>query len=418
MFKRDKIFYSATGIFILGMLLMALGYEMATFCVVVAYLLRPTLHAFGLADSLADERQIQIHSKSGNIAFITVMLAVTGFALARVARGEYADELYTILFIGIAARATVGLVMKGDLKIAGMIIMITTALGVGIFGVLSAGLTRPSLFILVATGVVIAMAFVAKKYPKIIALVLCGIAIFLFIFFDGYKLELVRLGSQSIVLAILVGAACLYLGSRADEEVSGQIPRKLRAFALGGLALLVILLFFKIGGSANFHTGKGVGEPKEIQGVSCRGLISYHPNGKLRSCTLNCLDTLSGQELAEGTYVSLTKEGVFKQCFLQENTVIQGHYCLGGGHNFSTCFHPNGVLRLAWLVENEVIDGIPCKAFSFFGNRSGTYFHDNGRLASCSISEDINIEGISFKEGDIVRLTPEGKLKKSNDNNE
>jgi len=58
--KKDKIFYSACGIFIIGVLLAIMGYDLALLFIVGAYLLRPTLHAFDLAIKYADERQTQI----------------------------------------------------------------------------------------------------------------------------------------------------------------------------------------------------------------------------------------------------------------------------------------------------------------------------------------------------------------------
>ena len=48
-----------------------------------------------------------------------------------------------------------------------------------------------------------------------------------------------------------------------------------------------------------------------------------------------------------------------------------------------TKWYPDGTLRLAWLAEDEIIDGIPCSKFTWitavFGGGGGTYFHANGR---------------------------------------
>ena len=87
MFRRDKIFFFACGLCCVGVALAVMGYEFALLLFVVAYLIRPALHEFGIARQYADERQLTIHSRSGNIGFIVVMLAAVGFALWRIAHG-------------------------------------------------------------------------------------------------------------------------------------------------------------------------------------------------------------------------------------------------------------------------------------------------------------------------------------------
>ena len=60
MIKRDKIFYIACGLMVVGIILAIMELYIALLPLVGAYLLRPTLHALGLARKYADERQIQI----------------------------------------------------------------------------------------------------------------------------------------------------------------------------------------------------------------------------------------------------------------------------------------------------------------------------------------------------------------------
>ena len=106
----------------------------------------------------------------------------------------------------------------------------------------------------------------------------------------------------------------------------------------------------------------------KFRGVSGRGPFQYYQNDKLESCTLARMDTLSGQLLPAGTVVHFTLEGVFDWCFLPENTKIQGYLSRGKGHEFMTGFHPNGQLKTAWLVNDEIIDGIPCQKYSFLAS--------------------------------------------------
>lgn len=76
MIKQDKIFYSACGLSGVGLVLAVMGYDLSLLLFVAAYLLRPALHEFGLAKQHADERQHEIHSRSGNLAFIILMLSI------------------------------------------------------------------------------------------------------------------------------------------------------------------------------------------------------------------------------------------------------------------------------------------------------------------------------------------------------
>ncbi len=93
MFKRDRIFFAACGIFAVGVVLEIMNMDLGLLFLVGAYLLRPTLHAFDLATKFADERQVEVHSRSGNIAFIAVMLAMLGFALGHLAQRRTAGRI-------------------------------------------------------------------------------------------------------------------------------------------------------------------------------------------------------------------------------------------------------------------------------------------------------------------------------------
>ena len=111
-------------------------------------------------------------------------------------------------------------------------------------------------------------------------------------------------------------------------------------------------------------------------------------------------DTISGQPLPAGTVVHFKADSVFDWCFLKRNTEIQGYLCRGQGHGFMTGFHPNGQLRTAWLVNHEMIQGIPCARYRFmnalFGGGDATRFHDNGQLAFATLYEDCIIDGIEM----------------------
>ena len=417
--KRDKIFYVALALCLAGVVLAVMGFEFALLLFVAAYLLRPSLHEFGLAQQYADERQLIIHSRSGNIGFIVVMLAAVGFALWRISRGETPEELYELIAIGLAARAMTKLVMEGEYRKAGVIIISAVGVFLTLFIVLESGLSIASVFGVVLGGIVVGLGQLARRFPKAMALVLAIIVVAVILFFRLYDFRTVNTGLWLFFVTPLVtAAACLFLGRGENEE--GVTPR-LRTAVFGSLAAgaaVVFTLLLIFGGRDQPVTSRTAaapqGEVAEIQGISCTGSVEYYKDGKVKSCTLGRDDTLSGQPLPAGTVANLRPDGSLHWCFLQENTVIQGHLCSGSGHGFMTCFHPNGTLETAWLAQDEVIQGIPCAKYRFmsslFGGGERTLFHENGRLRYCALSDTITIEGQHLKKGDDVRFDKEGKL--------
>jgi hypothetical protein len=424
MFNRDKIFYSACGLSIVGVVLAAMGYEFALLLFVAAYLLRPSLHEFGLARQYADERQLTIHSRSGNIGFIVVMLAAVGFALWRITRGEYPEELYELIFLGLAARAITGLIMVGEYRKAGVVIISAVGVFIALFIIAEGGFSIASILGLLVGGMIVGFGQLARRLPKVMAFFLAAVAIGAILAFRLYDFRTVGTGLWLLfVTPVVTASACLFLG-RGDQEE--KVSPRLRTGVFGTLgagAAVVFTLLMIFGGRNEPVTSRTAaapdGEVVEIQGISCVGSVEYYQNGKLTSCTLGCEDTLSGQPLPAGTIVHFTPEDHFDWCFLQQNTLIQGHLCRGEDHEFMTCFHPNGQLKIAWLAQDEIIQGIPCAKFQFLsallgwvaGDKDGsTGFHENGRLRYCALSENSTIEGQRFRRGDALRFDQDGKL--------
>ncbi len=422
MFKKDRIFFVACGLCAAGLALSLMGYEIAILLFVAAYLLRPTLHESGLAQQYADERQLMVHSRSGNVAFIVLMFALVGFSLWRVSRGERAEELYELIVIGLAARAITGLVMGGEYRKAGATILGAIGLFLGLFIVLETGLSWGALAGVAVTVIFMAIARLAFRFPRSIAATLALIVASAIVFFGLYEFRSVQKALWLFFVTPLVcSAACLLLGSREVElPVSPRV--RTRVFAsLAACAAVVFALLILLGDRGNEASFGGstttakAGEIVEIHGVPCAGMIDTYANGNLESCTLARDATVNGQVLPAGTVVTFTPEGGFDWCFLQQDTEIQGHLCRGQGHEFMTFFHPNGALRLAYLAQDEVIDGIPCARFRFLaaifgGGGGGTHFHDNGRLKRAALAEDHVIEGKTFKRKTVIELDEMGRL--------
>ena len=75
MFKKDHIFWWASGIFITALTLAAVTENQLWLAFLIgSYLLRPTLASLGLAKRYVDERQLSIHYRSSNVAFVVMII--------------------------------------------------------------------------------------------------------------------------------------------------------------------------------------------------------------------------------------------------------------------------------------------------------------------------------------------------------
>jgi hypothetical protein len=178
MIKRDRIFYIACGLLVVGLVLAVMDQYIALLPLVGSYLLRPTLHALGLAKKTADERQIQILSRSGNIGFLVVMFGATVISILRMYQGEPPDDFHLLIVLGLVTKAIVGLLMIGDLRNAGRILLVSYGLIAGVFvgaqGVneIQAGETPWETIVGVGLIIVfITLGLLAKKYPRPVGMV-------------------------------------------------------------------------------------------------------------------------------------------------------------------------------------------------------------------------------------------------------
>ncbi len=179
MIKRDRIFCIACGLMVVGIILAIMELYIALLPLVGAYLLRPTLHALGLGRKYADERQIQIFSRSGNVGFLVVMFGASVLAILRMAQGEPPDDFHLLIFLGLVTKAIIGLLMIGDLRNAGVIILISFGVIMGVFAGLQgfdeirAGETPWETFAGIGLIIVfITLGLLARKYPRPVAVVL------------------------------------------------------------------------------------------------------------------------------------------------------------------------------------------------------------------------------------------------------
>ncbi len=214
---------------------------------------------------------------------------------------------------------------------------------------------------------------------------------------------------------------------------------------------LLMFAVFAVAPVAGAATSRSVIGTELIDGVPCSGKIEFHEGGRLKRATLSrdheiagnllpagtrvsfledgrlreChLDAagavLSGRPLPKGTEVVFDGNGRMRNCLLPEDTLIEGHLCRGKGTHWSTGFHPNGRLRVAWLARDEEIQGVPCLSaggvLRTIGkalvrrNQGGVFFHENGNLSSALVARDCIVQGRAFKRGELIRLDRDGNV--------
>ena len=151
-------------------------------------------------------------------------------------------------------------------------------------------------------------------------------------------------------------------------------------------------------------------QPTEIDEIPCEKEALLFPDGRLESCLLARDTIVSGHKFPAGSWPYFDPPGTLKCVFLARDYEVQGYLLRGEGHNYQTCFHPNGWLRFGNLKEPTVIQGVPCRKSTFMVSMlkgaSGVQFHANGRLKGCRLSEDIH----SFKKDKWIEVDPEGNV--------
>jgi hypothetical protein len=184
MFKKDRIFWCATGIFALAIILFAVTQNQLWLVLMVAsYLLRPTLASLGVGRRLVDERQMSIQYRSGNIAFAAMMVTAIVLAVVQNIKGDHSWELFNIvIIIGLATKALFNVLLVKNFREAGARIIMAVGLMVALFASMSHGLSIDTL-VEAAPGLAIAaIGWLSKKFPRTIGILVFAVtAVLLFV---------------------------------------------------------------------------------------------------------------------------------------------------------------------------------------------------------------------------------------------
>ncbi|OYV74459.1 MAG: hypothetical protein B7Z72_00090 [Gemmatimonadetes bacterium 21-71-4] len=231
--KRDPIFWAATGIFVVSLVLGMAVDNAFLLLMVAAYLLRPTLHSLGFAKQLVDERQLQIQYQASNVAFAAMVVGNIVLMLYLMGRNDHTWEMINaVLLIGLAVRALAGLLMVGDPAVAGPRIVIAVGLFLCLFGVLEGGASGA-----VAHGVpglvVVGLGFASRRAPRAIAVSLFALAALLLGWRAFSALQRHAVPNWGEILAVVfiaaplvIAAFCLLRGASGSAIKGSSTPEE------------------------------------------------------------------------------------------------------------------------------------------------------------------------------------------------
>jgi hypothetical protein len=149
-----------------------------------------------------------------------------------------------------------------------------------------------------------------------------------------------------------------------------------------------------------------------VRGRPCaQGWLHLHPTGVPAVFAATREIAMARCTIPARTWVFQDRDGVVTICAFPQDTLVQGHQCRGSGgpKGVQTSFYPDGALRQFFPVKQTVIDGVPCATGLI---RGSVELHENGRLKSCMLGEDLVREGMKLGKGTRIALTMEGRILK------
>jgi hypothetical protein len=149
-----------------------------------------------------------------------------------------------------------------------------------------------------------------------------------------------------------------------------------------------------------------------IAGRACSpGWLHLYPDGTPAAFTAAREIVLPRVTIPAGTWVMQDTTGTITTCAFPADTMIQGQLCrgTGGPKGVQVAFYADGALRQFFPPKPVVIDGVPCATGVVHG---AIELHPDGRLKSCLLARDHVIDGVKYRKGKRLNLTPDGKVQR------
>lgn len=224
MLKKDPIFWWATGIFVLALVLMAVTQDQFWLVLIIgSYLLRPTLASLGLARRYVDERQMSIQYRSGNIAFAVMIITCIILAIKLNADGNPEWEMFIVaIVVGLATKALFNVIMVTNSRKTAANVIITAGLLLTLFvsiGSVDSGLSLGTFLRVASMLAIVGVGLLSKKFPRIaggMTFVITAVLVFVIL---KKGLTIAQAGTALVVgVPLATAAAFLFMRDKSEPE--------------------------------------------------------------------------------------------------------------------------------------------------------------------------------------------------------
>jgi len=217
-FKKNPIFWWASGLFILGIILfLVMRNQIFLFgFIAAAYLLRPTLASLGIAKKYVDERQMSLNYRSSNIAFVVMMMTCVLLAGYLISKEDHAFEMFMmVIVIGLATKALFNVLLSKNFRLVAPKIIIAVGLFAALFsalGDIERGIFTLDFLMNILPGVIVAsLGVLAIFLPRVIAVVIFAVMIFAEFIILRRGIDWATIGTASLIgIPLLLASFALW----------------------------------------------------------------------------------------------------------------------------------------------------------------------------------------------------------------
>ena len=175
-----------------------------------------------------DEWQLSVHYRSGNFAFAIVMLCSIVASLYFASIDDHTWEMYdVVVIVGIATKALFNVLLVKNYREAASRVIIAVGLMMMLFsslelsGSLQAnGFKLESFFELIPSAALVIIGWMAKKFPRIIGIVICLLSLGLCYFIMSIRFSIGQIATASLIcIPLFIAGVCLFYSNRETEPI-------------------------------------------------------------------------------------------------------------------------------------------------------------------------------------------------------
>jgi hypothetical protein len=409
---RDPIFWTASGLFVLALVLAAVAGEAWLLLMAGAYLLRPTLYSAGLFRRLVDERQMLIQARASSAGFAAMVLGTVVVILVLMRRDDHTWEmLVAVLMVALAARALASLLLTGDVAAIGPRILISVGAFLALFGVLE-GVESPGSFVAhIVPGLAIAgLGFLATRAPRLVGwLVLAAAVAALAGIVSSATSDRPGAWGTAVALALMGVPAAIAAIALLRTPRAGSEPRATAGPGPGTMVLLAGLA------AAPAAAGPRVAQAQAALTDPRFECHAWNRGSGGHMCRLVRDDTVFGRTMPGGAFLHFDSAGVYTFFFLKKTARFADFDLAGSGSGVSHDVYPDGAPRGLWFQRSQEVQGVPCRGGNVFIGEvfrvsSRVRFHATGALLGCTLSRDATVAGRALRRGTRIELSVDGRL--------